>query len=285
MDINILKNFLVVAQEESLTKAGEILHISQPTLSKQIQSLEEECGNKLFDRSNKMMNLNAQGRIFWQRAREIVDLYQKTLAEVNPKPGVVAGEIRMAVSESSVLREVFKLAREYNQKYPLTIFRVLNGDNFTVKDRVESGDVDMGLVFNNVDEKQFDSIMINTNECIDVLMPADHPLASRGSLSIKDVERYPLIVHDELFRDRPKINLKRCVATFTMLYTAELMVEAGLGIALVNDSTLNFESNGLMIKKMTDINSLSVSIVWKKGGLLSQQAELFLETLRNELGK
>lgn len=283
MDMDMLKNFLLIAQEENLTRASEKLHISQPTLSRQIQSLEEEVGKKLFDRKNKIMSLNANGRIFWARAREILDIYQRTLDDIDPQPGVVSGDICMAVSESSALRRVLQLAKEFQDEYPMTAFRVLNGDNNTVKDRLETGEADIGMLFNNVGENQFDSFMIKTDEFIDVLMPADHPLASKEALEVKDLEGYPLIIHDDSLRRRPKSYWKGFRATFTMLYTAELMVEAGLGIALVNDSILNFESNGLVAKKLKDFNSLTVSIAWKRGGMLSQQAELFLDKLRKEM--
>ena len=115
MDMDMLKNFLLIAQEENLTRASEKLHISQPTLSRQIQSLEEEVGKKLFDRKNKIMSLNANGRIFWARAREILDIYQRTLDDIDPEPGVVSGDICMAVSESSVSNDYFQGAQRRQQ--------------------------------------------------------------------------------------------------------------------------------------------------------------------------
>ena len=123
MDIQVLKNFLMVAQEKNITRASEILHISQPTLSRQIQNLEEEFGQKLFYRNNKKVSLTVYGNMLQQRAEEIVSLYEQTQSEIKPDAGVVLGEIRIAVCEASSVDDIYSRGKQFQQEHPFTVLR------------------------------------------------------------------------------------------------------------------------------------------------------------------
>ncbi len=284
MDIQVLKNFLLVAQEENITRASEILHISQPTLSRQIQNLEEEFGQPLFVRNNKKVRLTNQGALLQQRASEIIELYQKTQNEINPTPGIVSGDIRIAVSEASVMKRIFELGKQFQMKYPMARLRILNGDNIAVADLIRSGIADFGVLFGLIDEKQFDSFRIGDTESVGVLMPAGHPLSAKDSLDMEDLEGYPLIVHQDSVRKIPgayRNDFDGIVfkATYTMVLSAVKMVEAGLGIAIIIDNIISLDSNGLVTRPLRDPMRVSSALAWKKNGILPHQSSLFLNML------
>ncbi|MBQ2086261.1 MAG: LysR family transcriptional regulator, partial [Oscillospiraceae bacterium] len=147
MDLEVLKNFLVVANEENITRASELLHISQPTLSRQIQSLEEEFGAKLFTRDKKRTTLTAQGLLLQKRSIELLDMYRKTQVEVQSEPGVITGDINIACIYAKALNPILEIGKEVASEHPGTRLLVSNGDMYTVRELVQSGQVDFGLVY------------------------------------------------------------------------------------------------------------------------------------------
>ena len=288
MDIQVLKNFLLVAQEENITRASEILHISQPTLSRQIQNLEEEFGQPLFVRNNKKVRLTSQGILLKRRAGEIIELYQKTHNEINPTPGIVSGDIRFVANEAFMMKAVFDLGKQFQMKYPMTKFRVFSSDNATAAEMLSSGIADFGILFGSIDEKQFDCIRIAETANIGILMPVGHRLAEKKALNLEDLEGYPLIFHQDSVNRLPGAYRSdfeglEFKATYNMLLTAVEMVRSGLGIAIVLDNMINFESNDLVTRPLSNPMNISSFLVWKKYGVLPKQSSLFLDMLTEKL--
>ena len=283
-----MKNFLLVAQEENITRASEILHISQPTLSRQIQNLEEEFGQPLFLRNNKKVTLTNNGKLLQQRAAEIIELYEKTHSEINPTPGIVSGDIRLAISEASVVKNIFEAGKKFQSEYPLTRFRAFNGDNNSVIDMINTGLVDFGLLFGYVDDKQFSYYQIAEKESIGILMPKGHPLCVKESIELDDLEGYPIIIHQDSVRRLPRsydnyFEGLEFRATFTMLITAVKMVEAGLGIAIIPDSVIGPGSDALVTRPFSRPMSVPTFLAWKKNGILPKQSLMFLDMLRENM--
>lgn len=292
MDIQVLKNFLLVAQERNITRAAESLHIAQPTLSRQIQNLEEEYGRQLFYRDNKTIRLTEQGRILQQRANEIIYLFEKSLSEINPVPGTVSGEIRISLCEASAVDSIYALVKQFQTEYPLTVFRFFNTSSETSSGLIEDGIVDMGLLFGYADGRRLNSHRLRKEESRAVLMRKDHPLAAKEEISMEDLKGWPLVVYQDAVRGVPSmieygLTADDMKATFTTTFSALKMVQQGIGIATIIkdtvDSSIVTNIASLVTRPMKDAPLVPTFLAWKRNGTLSDQASLFLDMLKENL--
>ena len=119
MELRLLRYFLTVAKEQSFTKAAEQLHITQPTLSRQMAAFEEELGVTLFIRSGKKISLTEEGILLKRRALEILNLEEKTLEELKGKEDVVEGNITIGCGEFAAVETLAEICKTYKEKYPL----------------------------------------------------------------------------------------------------------------------------------------------------------------------
>ncbi|MBR5070892.1 MAG: LysR family transcriptional regulator [Oscillospiraceae bacterium] len=292
MDIQVLKNFLLVAQERNITRAAESLHIAQPTLSRQIQNLEEEYGRQLFYRDNKTIRLTEQGRILQQRANEIIYLFEKSRSEINPVPGTVSGEIRISLCEASAVDSIYALVKQFQTEYPLTVFRFFNTSSETSSGLIEDGIVDMGLLFGYADGRRLNSHRLRKEESRAVLMRKDHPLAAKEEISMEDLKGWPLVVYQDAVRGVPSmieygLTADDMKATFTTTFSALKMVQQGIGIATIIkdtvDSSIVTNIASLVTRPMKDAPLVPTFLAWKRNGTLSDQASLFLDMLKENL--
>ena len=292
MDIQVLKNFLLVAQERNITRAAESLHIAQPTLSRQIQNLEEEYGRQLFYRDNKTIRLTEQGRILQQRANEIIYLFEKSRSEINPVPGTVSGEIRISLCEASAVDSIYALVKQFQTEYPLTVFRFFNTSSETSSELIEDGIVDMGLLFGYADGRRLNSHRLRKEESRAVLMRKDHPLAAKEEISMEDLKGWPLVVYQDAVRGVPSmieygLTADDMKATFTTTFSALKMVQQGIGIATIIkdtvDSSIVTNIASLVTRPMKDAPLVPTFLAWKRNGTLSDQASLFLDMLKENL--
>ena len=286
MEIQVLKNFLLVAKEGNITRAAEILHLSQPTLSRQIQNLESEFGCQLFTRDSRKLSLTNQGMLLQQRAAGIIDLYERTQSEMNPIPEVISGDIRIGICEASSVRSVLNYGKKFHDAYPLTRLRVTNGYYNTVAEMIGSGLVDFGLLFGRVDDNMFDSVEINQKERFCLLMPEGHPLSEKELLDASDINGYSLIIYQDAARELPVtfgnyFQDLSISATFTTMLTAIQLVKAGLGLAVILNNMI-----GTRIMDGPDVfvtRPLSIPVrvptylAWRKSGDIPRQASLFLQ--------
>ncbi|MBR4929020.1 MAG: LysR family transcriptional regulator [Oscillospiraceae bacterium] len=288
MDIQVLRNFLLVAKERNITRAAEILHIAQPTLSRQMQNLEEEYGKQLLYRENKTIRLTEQGRILQQRADEIIYLFEKSRSEINPVPDTVSGEIRISLCEVAAVDSIYALAKQFQDENPLTVFRFFNTSSETSSGLITDGIADMGLLFGYADGSRLNSHRLRREESRAVLMRQDHPLAAKEEISMEDLKGWPLVVYQDAVRGVPSIieyglTADDMKATFTTTFSAVKMVEQGIGIATIIDGTVDSSivtsSTNLVTRPMNDAPSIPTFLAWKRNGTLSHQASLFLDLL------
>ena len=286
MDLEVLKNFLVVENEENITRASELLHISQPTLSRQIQSLEEEFGAKLFTRDKKRTTLTAQGLLLQKRSIELLDMYRKTQVEVQSEPGVITGDINIACIYAKALNPILEIGKEVASEHPGTRLLVSNGDMYTVRELVQSGQVDFGLVYAQKEgDDMFERFEVQENVMIQVIMPKDHPLSRKDQITYDDLKQYPLIVHKRFLGspipgrheiDQTQYNI---TGAYTTPVGAVLMVSAGYGVALVSDSNIEVERGNMIVKDVSLNTNLSAYLIWKKNSAMPVQSEYLLNRL------
>lgn len=286
MELRVLRYFLAVAREENITKAASLLHVTQPTLSRQIQQLEEELGVKLFRRSQYRVILTDDGMLLRRRAQEIVELADKAQRELRHIEAELTGEIAIGCGESVGMTFLSRHIREFRREHPQVQFRIYSANADDIKEHIEKGLLDMGLLTEPVDIGRYAFLRTPQKDRWGVLLPKEHPLAQRESITPKDLLGIPLLitgretVRNELagwFGDiYDKIEI---AATYNLILNAANMVENGVGAALCFD--LGHISDGLTFVPLSPSLETGTVLAWKKDQTDSPAARQFLEWIRN----
>lgn len=287
LELRVLNYFLAVSREESISGAANALHLSQPTLSRQLKDMEDELGKQLFIRGSKRIELTDEGRILKKRAEEIIALVEKTENEISVSDEHISGDIFIGAGETVGVRRLTKAAKRVRDSYPDIHFHIISGDRSDVVERLDSGLVDFGLVFGSVDETKYESINIPNSDVWGVLIRKDSPLAEKELIEPKDLYDKPLIVSRQaektgivkrlLHRSADKLNI---VATYNLLFNCALMVQDGLGCALCLESVHQPERNReLVFKPLTNVLTEEMHVIWKKDNVFSKASQKFFEEI------
>ena len=296
MEIRVLRYSLAIAREGSITNAANFLHVTQPTLSRQIRDLEEELGQKLFTRSSHHMTLTAEGIILRKRAEEIVSMVDKTEAEFNSMENVVSGDIYIGGGETDAMKLVAQIACELRMNYPGIHYHLYSGNSEDVTERLDKGLLDFGILIQPADISKYDYVNIPAKDTWGVAMRRDSPLAVKEVIRKEDLLNVPLICSRQVIsgerrgnefaewfgEDFEKLDI---VTTFNLVYNAAIMVEAGVGYAVTIDKIANTTGNSnLCFRPLEPRLDSGLDIIWKKYQVFSSAAELFLNKLRERFG-
>ena len=296
MEIRVLRYFLAIAREGSITNAARFLHITQPTLSRQIQDLEEELGQKLFTRGSRNMTLTPEGMILRKRAEEIISMVDKTEAEFNSMENVVSGDIYIGGGETEAIKLVAQIACELRASYPGIHYHLYSGNSEDVTERLDKGLLDFGILIQPADISKYDYIDIPARDIWGVVMRRDSPLAEKEVIRKEDLLGVPLICSRQAISAERRGNefagwfgedfdQLDIVTTFNLVYNAAIMVEAGVGYAVTLDKIANTtESSSLCFRPLEPRLESGLNIIWKKYQVFSPAAELFLVWLRERFG-
>ena len=194
MELRTLRYFLAAAQEENITRAADILHVTQPTLSRQMMDLERELGVTLMLRGRNGLTLTDDGIFFRQRAQEIVELADRLEKSFVERQNDISGMVVIGASEAVGGQTLAKLIKEFSEKYPAVQFTLYNETVDNVKDRLDKGLVDIGLLLEPIDVTKFDYVRLSQQDTWGLLVRDDHPLTEKKSLAAEDVVPYPLIL-------------------------------------------------------------------------------------------
>lgn len=293
MDIRILRYFLAVVREESISGAAEFLHITQPTLSRQLMDLEEELGVKLLNRGkkNQRVTLTEEGMLLRRRAEEIVALTDKTVSEFDTSQDIVSGDIYIGGGETNAMRLIARIGKKLQAQYPLIRYHLFSGNADDVAERLDKGLLDFGLFIEPANMERYNYLRLPVTDTWGLLMRKDSPLADKKSIRTEDLENLPLIVSRQSMvgnelagwsgRDFDNLNI---VATYNLIYNASLMVDEGFGYALCLDRLVfSAENNNFCFRPLEPGLEAHLSIAWKKYQVFSKAAEKFLEALQEEL--
>lgn len=291
MEFRVLQYFLAVAREESISGAADVLHLSQPTLSRQLKDLEEELGKKLFIRGNRKITLTEQGMLLRKRAEEIVDLMKKTEDEVKASDEIISGNIDIGAGESAGNRMLAKAAYELKQNYPDIRFHISSGNSDFVYEKLEKGLIDFGVVYGEVDHSRYNSIKANFRDTFVVYMLKDSELAQKEFITPEDLLDKPLIVSAQESLDNwpmlswitTDVSRLNVVATYTLFFNGALLVEEGLGYAICFDGLIKVSKDSrLCFRPIRPTLEVSPHIIWKRGQIHSKAAQKFLEKLQEQ---
>ena len=291
MDIRVLQYFLAVAREESITKAAERLNMTQPPLSRQLKDLEDELGKQLLIRGSKKVTLTEDGMLLRKRAEELVDLMEKTKAELTSPNENINGDIHIGCGETESISFFAQAAWDLQQKHPLIHYHIYSGDAERVMERLDKGLIDFGLLVGPVDINKYDYMRLPLKDTWGVLMRKDSPLAEKESIIAEDLWSKPLIIshqtsgNSEMFSwlktDVSKLNI---VATYDLVYNASLFVKKGLGYVITLDKLINTTGDSaLCFRPLYPALEAGLCIVWKKYQVFSRASNAFLNQLQKEL--
>jgi len=290
MELRILRSFLAVAREQSITGAARFLHITQPSLSRQIMELEEELGATLFHRGNRKITLTAEGMLLRKRAEQIVELVRKTEEELTATEETVTGAIHIAAGETHAFRALAKNIKILIKQHPDIRIHLFSGNAEDVTERLDRGLVDFGLLIEPADVTKYDYLRLPAIDTWGVLMRKDSALASLESIQPEHLWNVPLITSRQamvggqlpswLNLAPAKLNV---VASYNLLFNASLLVEAGIGYALCLDNIIDTTGDSsLCFRPLVPRLESYVNIVWRKSQVFSRASVLFLEKMRTE---
>ena len=291
MEIRVLRYFLAVAREGSITNASYSLHITQPTLSRQLKELEDELGHKLFRRGSHNMTLTNEGFIFRKRAEEIIDMVDKTENEFRAMGKDIAGDIYIGGGETDAIKLLADVILGIRKDYPDIRYHLFSGNAADVMERLDKGFLDFGIIIQPADLTKYDCLHIPAAETWGVVMRKDAPLASKSRVTREDLAKLPLICSRQVIEDKNESNEftkwfgdefenLNIVTTFNLVFNAAIMAEKGIGYAVSIDKLVNIsEESPLCFRPLEPRLNTGLDIIWRKNQLLSPAAELFLNRL------
>lgn len=293
MEIRVLRYFLAVAREESVTRAAQSLHLSQPTLSRQLKELEDELGKQLLIREPRRVHLTAEGMILRKRAEEILSLVEKAESEIRVDDEGVSGDIFIGAGETKGGHVLTRTAARVQAQHPNIRFHVFSGDTVNVLEHLDKGLIDFGLVFGPVDHTKYKALEVPEKDTWGVLMRSDSPLAEKNFITVEDLQGLPLIVSRQS-RDsgalsgwfgRPLSTL-HIAATYSLAYNASLMVEDGVGYAVCLDRIIHTGADSrLAFRPLHPAQTAGMSVIWKKHQVFSKASECFRAALEDEIAR
>ena len=287
MELRVLRYYLTVAREENITRAAEILHITQPTLSRQMAELEEELNTRLFERTNRKITLTEAGMLLRRRAEELVSLADKTELEFKNSGEELTGLISIGSGVSAVVSENLPdLIQTYSKKYPHVCFELHTGTAAVIKDQLDKGLLDIGILMEPVEVEKYDFIRLPKKDVWGVLMPEDDPLAQKNSITSADLQNLPLIASWRIVEREAKAwfggntDHLNVICTYDLIDNAALLVERRLGYAFVIEGALKNYAGLVFRPLFPEVSNTSV-LVWKKYQPSSGAVQKFIELARN----
>lgn len=291
MEIRVLKYFLAVAREQNISNAAETLHLTQPTLSRQLRDLEDKIGKALFIRGKRKITLTEDGVLFRKRAEEIIDLVKKTETEFLSSPNDISGEIFIGGGETLGMKFIANVLNSLHIDFPNISFNVFSGNGDDVCEKLDNGLLDFGVLSEPVDIHKYNYIRLPYFNSWGVLMKEDSELAKLDVIKANDIKDKPLIVSRQsliknglsnwMESDYETLNI---VATYNLIFNAALMVQEGLGYALCFDNLIDTTANKGLCFRPVDSNEYSnLILVWKKYQVFSKPSEKFLDYVNKKI--
>ncbi|MDU0075944.1 MULTISPECIES: LysR family transcriptional regulator [Bacillus] len=294
MEFRVLRYFLTVAREGSITAAADVLHITQPTLSRQLKDLERELGKKLFIRSSHSIILTDEGMLLRKRAEEIVDMVGKLEAEFSSMEETISGDVYIGGGETDAMKQIARVVKNLQFSYPNIRYHLFSGNEDDVTERLDKGLLDFGILIQPADLSKYNYMTIPAKDVWGVVMRKDSPLASKDTIRAIDLLNIPLICSRQAMQqtlsknefidwfgeDFDKLNV---VTTYNLAYNAAIMVDEGIGYAITLDKIVNTSGDSnLCFKPLEPRLESGLNIVWKKHQVFSAAAEQFLKEIQAE---
>lgn len=294
MELRVLRYFLAAAREESVTGAANYLHLTQPTLSRQLRDLEEELGQKLFTRGGHRLTLTPAGMYLRKRAEEMVALADQTEADFRAMQGDIAGDIRIGGGETAAMTLVADVCRGLREAHPGIRCCLYSGNAEDVAERLDKGLIDFGLVIQPADIARYDCLPLPVKDRWGAIFPKTWALAGKKTIFPEDLRGVPLLLSQQVL-DEGNVLARwfgdlwkdmTVAATYNLIYNAAVMVKDGLGCVISLDGLADTSAESpLCFRPLEPALEAGIDVVWKKYQVFSPAAALFLEKLRERCGE
>lgn len=286
MNIRVLRYFLVICQEKNITRAAQRLHISQPSLSKQVKDLEDELGITLFIRGHRKITLTEEGYFLRDRAQEIIDLTDDTVVTLE-KAKIISGTLRIGAGQSPTLYPIMKILNKILLKYPDVKVELVDANADTVERRINQGTLDFGIVMGDRFLDEFDSLILKARNEFVVVFNNDLPIAKKGLIKPQDLVEYPLILSSQTHVEGKFKNWFgkyyskiKIMANSNLSYNASMLAQAGHMVAITYRDMIDINRANLVQRPLSPTISDRNTIIWKKDIRQSNLGRLFLEEVQ-----
>ena len=285
MELRLLRYFLEAANEGNITYAARRLHITQPSLSRQLALLEQELGRTLYTRDSRGIRLTEDGLFLRKRAAEILDLEAKTLEELSATSPSITGTIYIGAGETAGIRHIAAILRDLRSQHPAITYRIISGDADDITDKLDKGLIDFGLFVGKVSLLKYDCLTLPDTDRWGVIVRTDDELATFERITPQDLRNRQLLLSHQAksygefseWLGYPVDELD-IIGTHNLAFNASVMVREGLGILLTIEGIVN--SEGLRFIPLEPEISAELVLAWKKEAVLSKAARKFLELAR-----
>ena len=289
MDIRSLRYFLAVAREENMTRAAQLLHVTQPTLSRTMRALEEELGKKLFTRHSFHISLTEEGLLLRDRAEDLVTMADKIEKEFLSLDDITGGELYLGLAESYQIRYLARELRALKGVYPGLRYHITSGDTEQVTEKLDKGLLDFAVICDTPNTKKYESIPFPEGDTWGLILPADAPLAQRDAIRIDDLIGLPLFTSEQGWEgdirawagDRfGELHLE---GSFRLAYNASMFVREGLGYQLSFRHLVDVSpESGLTFRPLFPALKTKLYLIWNRYQSFTPIAERFIAQVRRD---
>ena len=288
MEIRTLRYFLTAAREENMTRAAEILHVTQPTLSKAMKGLEEELGKKLFTRHSFSIRLTDEGVLLRNRAEDLVSMADRIEQEFISLDDISGGDIYFGLAESYQIRYLAREIRTFRQRYPELRYHITSGDTEQVTEKLDKGLLDFAVLAEKPDTGKYDYLVFPQADVWGLVFPADDRMAKKMTITVDDLIGLPLFCSVQSWRsDIPRwcgerIQELRLEGSFRLSYNGSMFALEGLGYLLTFEHLIDTSAeSGLVFRPLSPRLENQLFLIWKKYQTFSPIAERFLKHLKS----
>ncbi|MDO4541361.1 MAG: LysR family transcriptional regulator [Bacillota bacterium] len=292
MELRTLRYFLTLAREENISRAAEALYITQPTLSRQLGDLEKELGVRLFERGKRKITLTPEGMLLRRRAEEMIELENKVEAEFRCHNEEISGVVSIGAAETAAAEILPKAITSFREKYPGVTFDIHSDIATHVKERLDRGVLDLGLLVEPGDIDKYDFLRLGINDRCGILMNVHSPLAQREYVEIEDLLGLPVICNkraevQSFYRIALGDTYDRLnkIATFNLINNAALFAKHDLGYVFTIEGVVShFKADEVCFRPFKPEISQSTFIIWKKYQPQSPVVSKFIDEVAMLLG-
>ena len=287
MEIRTLRYFLAVAREENMTRAAKLLHVTQPTLSKQLKALEDELGKKLFTRHSFSIRLTDEGILLRNRAEDLISMADKIEQEFVSLDDITGGELYLGLAESYQIKYLARVIKEFRTRYPNLHYHTTSGDTEQIADKLDKGLLDFLVLAEYPDSRKYEYIEFPESDKWGLVIPEDDPLAKKKAIRAKNLVGLSLFCSEQAWNNEIKewagasFSKMKLEGSFRLSYNGSMFAKEGLGYLLTfNHLVDTSEGSGLVFRPLTPTVETKLYIAWNRYQTFTPIAERFLEQLQ-----
>lgn len=287
MEIRTLRYFLAVAREENMTRAAEILHVTQPTLSKALKSLEDELGKKLFVRHSFSIRLTEEGVLLRNRAEDLVSMADKIEQEFISLDDISGGELYLGLAESYQIRYLARVIKDFKTRYPNLHYHITSGDTEQIADKLDKGLLDFLVLAELPDSRKYEYLAFPEKDVWGVVLPEGDPLAKKAEIRAEDLAGLPLFCSEQAWNGDIKqwagsaFSKMKLEGSFRLSYNGSIFAREGLGYLLTFRHLIDVSAgSGLVFRPLAPSLETTLYIAWNRYQTFTPIAERFLEQVK-----